>query len=124
MSTDRLTARPAGPPDASEHLDIPENHQRHGTVVCGERRGHLEALCAAVVGGTSFIARVVQPTGTDFVYLRVVNFEVAKLAEDIGCRVQEDRRYWFTWSWGEPIRPADDLDGTVAAIKRVLDSGD
>ncbi|WP_157995969.1 hypothetical protein [Thermomonospora amylolytica] len=103
--------------------DAPERPARHFQVGGDERREHLEALRRVVCFETSFIARLVTWLDADSMYLRVVNADAARLAEDIGCRAEEDGGYSFTWSWGDPIGPADDLNGAVRAIRRVLASG-
>lgn len=126
MSFDRPTViRVGGPADHHNRppaLDAPKGRPRHLKVAGDERREHLDALREAINSGTSFTTRLVAPVGADW-FLRVVNTDAAKLAEDIGCRIEEDGDYWFTWSWGDTISPADDLNGTVEAIRRVLTSG-
>lgn len=127
MSLDRPTAtRVSDPADCTDHpsaLDAPEGRNRHIRAVSDPRRAHLNALLQAIKADTPFRARLVNPIG-DFSYVRVVNFDAAKLAEDIGCRVEEDGDWWFTWSWGDTIGPAEDVNGTVEAIRRVLTSKD
>lgn len=85
-----------------------------------EPRKRLEALGDVITIDTPLTVRLVTP-GRDEMYLRVINPNAAGLAEDVRCRVHdEDGEYWFWWSWGESIGPADDLHGTALAILRVL----
>ncbi|REE97849.1 hypothetical protein [Thermomonospora umbrina] len=107
-----------------EIQDAPEGEQPLSPRAHDDKaRQHLEALQEAITKQTTFTARLVRPQGTDFTYLRVFNPDAAKLAEDVGCRIEDDGDHWFWWSWGNTIAPADDIDGTVKAIKRVIGSG-
>ncbi|WP_116022366.1 hypothetical protein [Thermomonospora umbrina] len=85
-----------------------------------ERREHLTTLLNEFETRPIFRARVVEPYGTDFIYLRVVNQDAGVLAEDIGCRIEEDGRHWFTWSWGDIIGPVGDPEGAADKIQRVI----
>ncbi|MCP2338243.1 hypothetical protein [Actinomadura rupiterrae] len=83
------------------------------------RRVHLEALGKAIRELTGLRARVV-PVGPAF--LRVVNPKAAGLAEDVRCDLLAGE-WWFVWSWGDSLGPADDPDGAARAVEHVLTPG-
>ncbi|MFC4907975.1 hypothetical protein [Actinomadura gamaensis] len=83
------------------------------------RAVHLEMLARAVAELTGLRARVV-PAGPAF--LRVVNPKAASLAEDVRCDLLAGE-WWFVWSWGDRLGPADDPDGAARMLDHVLSPG-
>ena len=43
-----------------------------------------------------------------------------RLAETVRCMPDDEERLTWWWSWGDPIRPADDLPGAVRRIAHVV----
>jgi hypothetical protein len=84
------------------------------------RRDFLEALGEAVNGLPPLQAKIMQGSRSGPAVLHVVNPDAAHMTEDIGCEPQDSGEFWFTWSWGNTLGPADDPAGVAAAILRVL----
>jgi hypothetical protein len=66
------------------------------------------------------LSRVVQASRSMPPVLVVVNPDAGRLCEEITCVRRGDGEWWLTWSWGDPICRADDVDGAAAAVLRVV----
>ncbi|GAA4239771.1 hypothetical protein GCM10022254_61470 [Actinomadura meridiana] len=85
----------------------------------GPRRRRLERLGEAIEAGTNLRAQVREATRFGPAVLRIVNPTAPDLKEDVGCDLL-DERWSLMWSWGDVLGPADDIEGAVTAIERVL----
>jgi hypothetical protein len=83
------------------------------------RRTHLERLAEAVGTATDLNTRLLQPSRSDPVVLRVTNRTAPALSEEIGCDMVEGE-WWYVWSWNNTIGPAGDPDSAAHTIQRVL----
>ncbi|MFC4912281.1 hypothetical protein [Actinomadura gamaensis] len=52
--------------------------------------------------------------------LHVRRLGVARLSEDIGTEPGEDDVWYLTWSWGERVCRADDIETAMTSIGNVL----
>jgi hypothetical protein len=68
-------------------------------------------------------ARVTQPIGRP-PGLHVQNPELPALEEHVVLDRCDQGRWWLFWAWAERIAPADDLDGAVECIRRVVGASD
>ncbi|WP_242884025.1 hypothetical protein [Actinomadura litoris] len=104
---DALHDFPTDTPDESERLSLRLSPEA----------AHLEALAKAIDVIPGFRHKLISPIGGE-PFLRVVNSDVAQLAEDVRCGKSVD--YVFAWSWGEVIGPASEPQRAAEAITRVL----
>ncbi|MFG2003484.1 hypothetical protein ACGFNU_30425 [Spirillospora sp. NPDC048911] len=78
---------------------------------------HLEAL-ERIMDERGFKAGVIHAT-TDYSYVRIVNEQVAQLAEDISCSMW-DGELFYMWSWSGPICPVRHIESAADRIAFVL----
>jgi hypothetical protein len=115
-----IRLRPGTRPERPPALDQPAG-ARPLTRSARTRQDRLAALAEAVEQIPPLQTRIITRHRGGPPALHVVNFAAAALSEDITCRTEPDAdELWFFWSWGDSIGPADDVEGTAAAIARVL----
>jgi hypothetical protein len=79
----------------------------------------LGALAAALRTVSDFRVDLVPAVQPGAPFLRVAASCPTGLAEEIHCE-QGAKAWWFSWSWGDRIGLATDIEGAAKAIRHVL----
>jgi hypothetical protein len=80
---------------------------------------YMDALAAALRTVSDFRVDIVPAIQSSAAFLRVANPHATDLAEEIYCAPGVGA-WWFTWSWGDRIGLAADIEGAANAIRHVL----
>jgi hypothetical protein len=105
--------------ETSRSFDAPTERERPAAAEA-RRRDFLEALGREINALPPLRSRIIRGSRMDPMVLHVVNPDAPHMIEDIGCEPIEGGEFWFTWSWGHTLGPADDPAGVAASIRRVL----
>jgi hypothetical protein len=109
-------------------LDQPEESD-HAAPALPPRRDpdaaqHLENLRVALAHlDSALFAKLIRPTGRP-PFLQVRNPAAGHLSEDVTVKsgAADCDPICFVWSWGQAIGAVTDLEGSAAALRRVLAS--
>lgn len=117
-----MRRRAHGRRSALHAVDRPREAQ-HNEAPADPRQVHLSALGEAVGAIGNFRVRVIRSWRGPLV-LRVTNPDLPHVAQDIACDMHDRdsgfAAWWFVWSDGTTISPADDPYGAAVAITRAL----
>jgi hypothetical protein len=80
---------------------------------------YLEALAIELSTVSEFRVEIVPAIQSGAAFLQVTYPHTADSAEEIYCDPGVGA-WWFTWSWGDRIGLATDVEGAAKAIRHVL----
>jgi hypothetical protein len=99
--------------------DMPDTTPSDTTSHTDPCLAHLLELGHAIQSATELEVALIRLPVSSALALHVVNPHPGHLNDDITC-VRRDDAWWFVWSWGKTLGPAEDLDTAVDAIRHVL----